>query len=76
MGQAKQRGTFWQRRSEAEARRVEERLRLREEEAAREAAMTPEEKEARRKALEFLTMTTALMVGMTANAEIKRGAEE
>lgn len=68
MGQAKQRGTFWQRRAEAEARRVEERLRVRDEEVAREAAMTPQEKETRRKTREYLAMTTALVLGMTANA--------
>jgi hypothetical protein len=49
MGQAKQRGTFLQRKVEGEARRIAEELRRREEEAAREAALTPAQKEARRK---------------------------
>lgn len=45
-------------------------LRGREEEAAREAAMTPAEKEARRKSRQFLTMTIGLMIGMTSNAGV------
>ena len=68
MGQAKRRGTFSQRMVEAEARRIAEELRRREEDAAREAAMTPAEKEARRRARQFLTMTTGLMIGMPSNA--------
>lgn len=49
MGQAKQRGSFSQRKVEGEAKRIAEELRRREEEAVREAAMTPAQKEARRK---------------------------
>ena len=67
MGQAKQRGTFWQRKAEAEAKAVERRLREREEAAALEAVMTPEEKESRLKAREFLAMTSGMLAGMTAN---------
>jgi vacuolar-type H+-ATPase subunit E/Vma4 len=61
MGQAKQRGTFLQRKVEGEARRIAEELRRREEEAAREAALTPAQKEARRKlqmAIGFVTAIT------------------
>lgn len=64
MGQAKRRGTFSQRMVDAEARRIAEELRRREEEAAREAAMTPEEKEARRKARQFLAMTAGMVTGL------------
>ena len=64
MGQAKQRGTFWQRRTESEARRIAEGLARRELERMIEAAVTPEEKEARRKAQMFLTMTAGLVAGM------------
>ena len=64
MGQAKRRGTLFERISEGEARRIAEELRRREEEAAREAAMTPEEKEARRKARQFLAMTAGMVTGL------------
>ncbi len=49
MGQAKQRGTFLQRKAEGEEKRIAEEQRRLEEVAAREAAMTPAEKEARRR---------------------------
>ena len=61
MGQAKQRGTFLQRKAEGEARRIAEELRRREEEVAREAAMTPAEKEAGRK----MRMVIGFVAAMT-----------
>jgi len=68
MGQAKQRGTFEQRRMEAEARMLKQLEARGAERIEREAAMTPAQKEARRKARTFLTMTSGLIAGMTSNA--------
>lgn len=64
MGQAKKRGSYEQRKAEGEARRTAEEQRRREEIAAREAAMTPDQKAQR---VRTATMMTAVL-GMAAQS--------
>ena len=68
MGQAKRRGTFEQRKAEGEAKIAERRKFQQERLLAQEAAMTPEQKEARRKAREWLTVSAGLVAGITTSA--------
>lgn len=64
MGQAKQRGSYEQRKAEGEERRAAEEQRRREEFAARVAAMTPAQKE--RQQISAMVLTAVL--GMAAQS--------
>jgi hypothetical protein len=63
MGQAKLRGDLDQRKAEAVARRAAEEQRRRDDHAAREAAMTPEQRAARLKARTAITWLVGAAVG-------------
>lgn len=70
MGQAKQRGSFNQRKAEGEARlKLEEQLR-REKEAAMEASLTPEQKAKR---LKFSTLLAGILALTSLSNRRNRG---
>lgn len=72
MGQAKQRGTFEQRKADGAARLQADAQRRRTALAAQEATMTPAEREARKRA----QRTLAMMLGLVAGSGPGRGNPE